>query len=37
MWYAGDAMQWVKIREILPTGIRERELIAYKFATRTTD
>ena len=37
MWYAGDAKQWVKIREMLSDGVRERELIAYKFATRTTD
>jgi hypothetical protein len=30
IWYAPEAKQWVKIREVLSTGIRERELIAYK-------
>lgn len=30
MWYAPDVKQWVKIREFLPSGLRERELIAYK-------
>jgi hypothetical protein len=30
MWYAPEAKQWVKIREVLSNGIRERELIAFK-------
>jgi len=30
MWYAADVKQWVKIREVLSNGIRERELIAFK-------
>jgi len=30
MWYAPDVKQWVKIREVLSNGIRERELLAYK-------
>ncbi len=30
MWYAPDVKQWVKIREVLSNGIRERELIAHK-------
>jgi len=30
MWYAPDVKQWVKIREILSNGQRERELIAFK-------
>jgi hypothetical protein len=30
MWYAPAAKQWIKIREILSNGMRERELIAYK-------
>lgn len=30
MWYAPDVKQWVKIREVLSSGIRERELIAFK-------
>lgn len=30
VWYAPDARQWVKTRELLSTGIREEELIAYK-------
>lgn len=30
MWYAPDVKQWVKIREVLSNGIRERELIAFK-------
>lgn len=30
MWYAPEVKQWVKIREVLTTGIRERELISFK-------
>jgi hypothetical protein len=30
MWYAPHVKQWVKIREVLSGGIRERELLAYK-------
>jgi hypothetical protein len=30
LWWAPDARQWVKIREHLESGIRERELIALK-------
>jgi hypothetical protein len=30
MWYAPDVKQWVKIRERLSSGVRERELVAYK-------
>jgi hypothetical protein len=30
MWYAPEVKQWVKIREILSNGIRERELIGFK-------
>jgi len=30
VWYAPEAKQWVKIREVLSTGIRERELTAVK-------
>jgi len=30
MWYAPHVKQWVKIREVLSSGIRERELLAYK-------
>lgn len=30
VWYAPDAKQWVKIREILSTGVLEEELISYK-------
>jgi hypothetical protein len=30
IWYAPDVKQWVKIREFLSNGIRERELIAFK-------
>ena len=30
MWYAPDVKQWVKIREVLSNGIRERELTAFK-------
>jgi hypothetical protein len=30
MWYAPDVKQWVKIREVLSNGIRERELVAFK-------
>jgi hypothetical protein len=29
-WYAPAAKQWVKLREILTSGTREQELIAYK-------
>jgi hypothetical protein len=29
-WYAPDVKQWVKIREVLSNGIRERELISFK-------
>jgi hypothetical protein len=32
MWYAPEAKQWVKIREVLPAGIRERELVDFKLA-----
>ncbi len=31
MWYAPDVKQWVKIREFLTSGTRERELIGFKF------
>ena len=30
MWYAPDVKQWVKIREILSNGQRERELVSFK-------
>jgi hypothetical protein len=30
MWYAPQVTQWVKVREVLGSGIRERELLAYK-------
>ena len=30
MWYAPEVKQWVKIREVLSSGIRERELIDFK-------
>lgn len=30
MWYSPAAKQWVKIREVLSNGIRERELVAFK-------
>lgn len=30
MWYAPAAKQWVKIREVLTNGIREREMIEFK-------
>jgi hypothetical protein len=30
MWYVPDVKQWVKIREILSNGVREREMIAFK-------
>lgn len=30
MWYAPDVKQWIKIREVLSNGIRERELISFK-------
>jgi len=30
MWYAPDVKQMVKIREILSSGQRERELISFK-------
>jgi TonB family protein len=32
MWYAPAVNQWVKIREFLTTGVRERELIAFRVA-----
>jgi hypothetical protein len=30
MWYAPAVKQWVKIREVLSNGIRERELVSFK-------
>jgi hypothetical protein len=30
MWYAPDVKQWVKIREVLSNGIREREMVSFK-------
>lgn len=30
LWYSPETMNWVKLREVLTTGIRNRELIAYK-------
>jgi hypothetical protein len=30
MWYAPDVKQWVKIREVLTSGIREREMVSFK-------
>lgn len=30
MWYAPDVKQWVKVREILSSGQRERELMSFK-------
>jgi len=30
MWYAPDVKQWVKIREVLTNGIREREMVSFK-------
>lgn len=30
VWYAPDVKQWVRIREILANGVREREMIAVK-------
>ena len=30
MWYAPAAKQWVKIREVLSRGLRERELVSFK-------
>ena len=30
MWYAPDVKQWVKIREVLSSGIREREMVSFK-------
>jgi len=30
MWYAPEVKQWVKIREVLANGVRERELIAFR-------
>jgi hypothetical protein len=30
MWYAPAAKQWVKIREVLANGIREREMIEFR-------
>ena len=32
MWLAPEVKQWVKIREVLTAGIRERELISFKLA-----
>ena len=28
--YAPDVKQWVKIREVLTNGIREREMVSFK-------
>src|SRR5260370_911291 len=30
LWYAPEVKQWVKIREVLSNGIRERELVSFK-------
>ncbi len=30
MWYAPAMKQWVKIREVLSSGIREREMVSFK-------
>ncbi len=30
MWYSPDVKQWIKIREILSNGQRERELMSFK-------
>ena len=30
MWYAPEVKQWVKIREVLSNGIREREMVSFK-------
>jgi hypothetical protein len=30
MWYAPDVKQWVKIREVLTNGVRDRELVSFK-------
>jgi hypothetical protein len=30
LWYAPAIKQWVKIREVLANGVRERELISFK-------
>ena len=30
MWYAPDVKQWVKIREVLSNGVREREMVSFK-------
>lgn len=30
MWYAPDVKQWVKIREVLSSGIREREMVSFR-------
>lgn len=30
MWYAPAVKQWVKIREVLANGVRERELVGFK-------
>ncbi len=30
MWYSPEVKQWVKIREILSNGVRERELVSFK-------
>jgi hypothetical protein len=32
MWYAPETKQWVKIREVLSNGTRERELISFKLS-----
>jgi hypothetical protein len=32
MWVAPEVKQWVKIREYLASGVRERELTSFKFA-----
>jgi len=44
IWYAPDVKQWVKIREVLSNGIREREMVSFKLkpgaplaAARTLD
>jgi hypothetical protein len=30
LWYSPDVRQWVKVREVLRNGVRERELISFK-------
>jgi hypothetical protein len=30
MWYAPDVKHWVKLREVLSNGIRERELVSFR-------